>query len=232
MIDKVFNEWHKRHRSIDRETARRVFDDARRIGRGQGVRAIENELLEMLPADPVYMDPPDGGNVTVLEQVARMAEDAAKWRAHQAGMGEPERRRGATMTDWKAAHDNLAARNALLRQRHDLPVDRIPAHAELVRLQDENARLRAESGVTGVLAEQAATMLAQRKKIQALEAPAADPVVEANRKLLLDRSNVGVEKYGTTLEDANLAAPALVQHALEEALDMSNYLQALLRKLS
>lgn len=88
MIDKVFNEWHKRHRNIDRETARRVFDDARRIGRSQGVRAIENELREMLPADPVYMDPPDGGNVSVLEQVARMAEDAAKWRAHQTSMRE------------------------------------------------------------------------------------------------------------------------------------------------
>lgn len=101
-------------------------------------------VCALLPADPVYMDPPDGGNVSVLEQVKRMAEDAAKWRASQA----------------------------------------------------------------------------------------ADPVVEANRKLLLDRSNVGIKKYGATLEDAKLAAPALVQHALEEALDLANYLQALLRKLS
>lgn len=105
---------------------------------------VLNAVCALLPADPVYMDPPDGGNVTVLEQVARMAEDAAKWRASQG----------------------------------------------------------------------------------------ADPVVEANRKMLLDRSNVGIDKYGATLDDANLAAPALVQHALEEALDLANYLQALLRKLS
>lgn len=34
-----------------------------------------------------------------------------------------------------ADKDELARRNALLRQRNDLPVDRLPAHRELVRLQ-------------------------------------------------------------------------------------------------
>jgi len=48
-----------------------------------------------------------------------------------------------TLTDWKAAHADMVKRNALLREREDLPVDRIPAHAELVRLQEENATLRA-----------------------------------------------------------------------------------------
>lgn len=152
MIDKVFNEWHKRHRSIDRETARRVFDDARRIGRGQGVRAIENELREMLPADPVYMDPPDGGNVTVLEQVARMAEDAAKWRA--------------ATTRWPQGSTEIACSDCGLTKGES---------QHLFDLKTGAAR---------------------------------DPVVEANRKLLLlDRSNVGIEKYGATLDDANLAAP-------------------------
>ena len=46
-------------------------------------------------------------------------------------------------TDWEAAHTDMVKRNALLRERPDLPVDRIPAHAELMRLQEENARLRA-----------------------------------------------------------------------------------------
>lgn len=46
--------------------------------------------------------------------------------------------------DSQASHADMVKRNALLRQRHDLPVDRIPAHAELVRLQEENARLRAQ----------------------------------------------------------------------------------------
>lgn len=40
---------------------------------------------------------------------------------------------------WKANHDDLAKRNALLSQRPDLPVDRIPAHAELRALQSASA---------------------------------------------------------------------------------------------
>lgn len=55
---------------------------------------------------------------------------------------------------------------------------------------------------------------------------ALDAVVEANRKLLLERSNVGVAKYGVTLAGSGLSRRALLQHALEEALDLANYLQA------
>lgn len=55
---------------------------------------------------------------------------------------------------------------------------------------------------------------------------AMDAVVEANRKLLLERSNVGVAKYGVTLANSGLSRRALLQHALEEALDLANYLQA------
>jgi len=47
---------------------------------------------------------------------------------------------------WKAAHDNMVMRNALLRQRPDLPIERIQAYErvtrELDRLQGiENALL-------------------------------------------------------------------------------------------
>lgn len=55
---------------------------------------------------------------------------------------------------------------------------------------------------------------------------APDPVVEANRQLLLQRSRVGVAKYGVTLAGSGLGRRALLQHALEEALDLANYLQA------
>lgn len=55
---------------------------------------------------------------------------------------------------------------------------------------------------------------------------APDPVVEANRRLLLQRSQVGVSKYGVTLADSGLNRRQLLQHALEEALDLANYLQA------
>jgi hypothetical protein len=42
----------------------------------------------------------------------------------------------------RANNNDLVNRNALLRQRYDLPVDRIPAHKEMQRLQEENASLR------------------------------------------------------------------------------------------
>jgi hypothetical protein len=61
--------------------------------------------------------------------------------------------------------------------------------------------------------------------------PAQDAVVEANRKLLLDRSNFGINKYGVTLEKSSLTEMQLVQHALEEALDLANYLQGILQHL-
>lgn len=41
-----------------------------------------DEFAALLPG-PYYMDPPDGGSVTVLEQFQRMAEDARKWREQQ-----------------------------------------------------------------------------------------------------------------------------------------------------
>ena len=58
---------------------------------------------------------------------------------------------------------------------------------------------------------------------------AFDSVVEANRKLLLERSHVGMKKYGTTLAAAGLSRAQLAQHALEEALDLANYLQTIIQ---
>lgn len=45
------------------------------------LRKLERDVLDSLPA-VYYMDPPDGGNVSLGEQVKRMAEDAALWRKH------------------------------------------------------------------------------------------------------------------------------------------------------
>jgi hypothetical protein len=53
-----------------------------------------------------------------------------------------------------------------------------------------------------------------------------DPVVEANRELLHRRSQLGISKYGTTLYEGRYSQRQLLQHALEEALDLANYLQA------
>lgn len=61
-----------------------------------------------------------------------------KMQRHHANRAIPP----TTPTDWRAAHGDMVARNAVLRERPDLPVDRIPAHDELVRLQKENAQMR------------------------------------------------------------------------------------------
>lgn len=45
----------------------------------EGRKDEQAELASVLPGT-YYMDPPDGGSVTVLEQLHRMAEDARKWR--------------------------------------------------------------------------------------------------------------------------------------------------------
>lgn len=60
---------------------------------------------------------------------------------------------------------------------------------------------------------------------------AQDAVVEANRKLLLERSKVGISKYGVTLQNSGLGRRAILQHALEEALDLANYLQTEIMRL-
>lgn len=53
-----------------------------------------------------------------------------------------------------------------------------------------------------------------------------DANVERNRQMLLDRSVVGLKKYGVTTEREDLNLGQWVQHALEEVLDLANYLQA------
>lgn len=57
--------------------------DAYAEGRKDEREATLAEFCALLPG-PYYMDPPDGGSATVLEQFRRMAQDAAKWRSHAA----------------------------------------------------------------------------------------------------------------------------------------------------
>lgn len=58
-----------------------------------------------------------------------------------------------------------------------------------------------------------------------------DPIVERNRQLLLDRSNVGLKKYGMTIADNPSGLRGWLNHALEETLDKANYLQAAMCKI-
>lgn len=52
-----------------------------------------------------------------------------------------------------------------------------------------------------------------------------DKVVEAVREDLLQRSQVGINKYNTTLERTDLNLKDWLQHSYEECLDMANYLK-------
>lgn len=89
-----------------------------------------------------------------------------------------------------------------------------------------------EPGEAASLAQpRAATLFHAGGAIPAQPVVSHDAVVEANRKLLLDRSNVGIEKYGVTLEQSGLSVREFAQHALEESLDHANYLQAIIMTL-
>ena len=67
--------------------------------------------------------------------------------------------------------------------------------------------------------------------IKRLTQVSPDSNVEKNREMLLQCSIVGLAKYGVTTDNNPLPLRAWLQHALEEALDMANYLQAAISKL-
>ena len=52
-----------------------------------------------------------------------------------------------------------------------------------------------------------------------------DSIVEAVRADLLQRSQFGIAKYGTTLDRTDLNLRDWLQHAYEECLDQANYLK-------
>lgn len=52
-----------------------------------------------------------------------------------------------------------------------------------------------------------------------------DTVVAAVRDDLLRRSEVGIAKYGVTLDRTDLSIRDWLQHAYEETLDQANYLK-------
>lgn len=57
-----------------------------------------------------------------------------------------------------------------------------------------------------------------------------DPIVESVRQKLLTRSTVGLAKYGTTLIRDDLSRLDWLRHAQEEAMDLANYLEVLIRE--
>lgn len=57
-----------------------------------------------------------------------------------------------------------------------------------------------------------------------------DPIVESVRGKLFMRSQVGILKYGTTLERPDLTTRDWLVHAQEEAMDLANYLEVLIQE--
>lgn len=58
-----------------------------------------------------------------------------------------------------------------------------------------------------------------------------DAIVESVRQKLLDRSELGLKKYGTTLADSKEELLAKLVHAQEEAMDLANYLEWAIQEL-
>lgn len=58
-----------------------------------------------------------------------------------------------------------------------------------------------------------------------------DNVVEEVKKKFDSRSRTGIEKYGTTLEDNNLAMSEWLNHLQEELMDATLYVQKLKSEL-
>lgn len=58
-----------------------------------------------------------------------------------------------------------------------------------------------------------------------------DKVIQEVCSDLVYRSNLGIQKYGTTLADNKGNARYWIQHAYEECLDQANYLKRLLMEL-
>lgn len=70
-----------------------------------------------------------------------------------------------------------------------------------------------------------------RQEIAVNKEKTQDSVVESIRELLLQRSQTGVAKYGTTLDRTDLKPSEWCQHLLEELLDASGYVVRLKRDL-
>ena len=58
-----------------------------------------------------------------------------------------------------------------------------------------------------------------------------DMVIDAVRTDLLQRSQLGIKKYGVTLCEGGLTHRQFLQHAYEEALDLANYLKGAIMRI-
>lgn len=59
-----------------------------------------------------------------------------------------------------------------------------------------------------------------------------DTIVAEVRKDLRERSEIGIEKYNTTLDRTDIDLKGWLQHAYEETLDKALYLKRAIRELN
>lgn len=69
------------------------------------------------------------------------------------------------------------------------------------------------------------------KEVKFVKPKQQDAIVEELRTMLLQRSQAGINKYGTTLDRTDLKPSEWCQHALEEALDFAGYILRLKKDL-
>jgi len=63
-----------------------------------------------------------------------------------------------------------------------------------------------------------------------MEIKTSDKIVEAVMWKLKTRSEAGITKYNTTLNDSKESTLAFLRHAQEEAMDLANYLETLIQR--
>lgn len=104
--------------------------------------ALLDRLEELQARLEISPDHPYDGiacrDETIRQQDARIAELDIKCTLYEASLEKADRRIAeleAEVAHWKANHADIVKRKALLEQRPDLPVDRIPAYREMERLQ-------------------------------------------------------------------------------------------------
>ena len=59
-----------------------------------------------------------------------------------------------------------------------------------------------------------------------------DIVVQEVKAKFEERSQVGIKKYGTTLERNDLSTEEWIEHAIEEAMDLTLYLSVIKKRLN
>tara|TARA_R110002051_G_scaffold3811_3_gene20431 strand:+ start:2642 stop:2911 length:270 start_codon:yes stop_codon:yes gene_type:complete len=76
------------------------------------------------------------------------------------------------------------------------------------------------------------TDLSTKDLISLPEEMAKDPLVRKIAERMINRSNMGIKKYGNTMQTANIGLISGIENTIEELLDAAVYLEDVKIKLS